>query len=274
MIQHRFALTTTSVLVALLATVASVVPAAAQAADQDHDAPYRTRVGLGPQIVPSFPGADTVRVQPFFDFVRARGDEPFAFEAPDESIGFAVLTLDRLSVGPVLGFEGRRRSSDVGGRLPAVGSTVEIGGFVQYQLAPAARLRTEVRQGIGGHRGLIADISADYVARRGDAWLFSLGPRVTITNERYERAYFGVSPSAAAASGLRAFAAGGGIESIGATAGFVRQFTPRWGIYSYAKYERLVGDPARSPIVARYGSKNQASAGLALTYTFGRGVGR
>jgi outer membrane protein len=61
------------------------------------------------------------------------------------------------------------------------------------------------------------------------------------------------------------------VQAVGVTAGYLRQLTPRWGIYSYAKYDRLVGDAADSPIVRQFGSRDQFSGGLALTYTFGGG---
>lgn len=234
--------------------------------------PRRTRIGLGPQLVPSYPGADSVSVRPFIDVSRTRGDTPFAFEAPDESGGFPLLTTNGFQFGPAFGFEGRRRSREVGGALPNVGFTVELGGFAQYAIGDSLRVRVEARQGLGGHKGLIGNVGADYIARDGDRWLFSIGPRVTLADGRYHRAYFGVAPADAAASGLPAYRADGGVQAVGATAGLLRQFTPRWGVYGYAKYDRLAGDPARSPVVRAFGSRNQASGGLALTYTFGRGV--
>ena len=251
--------------------IALATPHAAFAQDAD-DAGQETRyrVALGPQMTPRYPGADGARLSPFVDVARAKGDEVFAFEAADESFGIPVLTTNGFAFGPAANLQGKRRSRDVGGVLDEVGFTVELGGFVQYALTPAVRLRAEVRQGIGGHEGLVANVGADYVARRGDDWLFSVGPRVTLANARYNRAYFGISPAAAARSGLPVYDPGGGIEAVGATAGYIKQFTPRWGVYGYAKYDRLVGDPADSPVVARYGSRDQLSGGIALTYSFRR----
>jgi len=230
----------------------------------------RYRVALGPQITPRYPGADGGRIGPLVDVARAEGSEPYAFEAADESFGIPLFIRDRFSIGPSANLQGKRRSRDVGGVLPEVGFTVEIGGFVQYALTPAVRLRGEVRKGIGGHRGLIANVGADYVARGGDDWLFSVGPRVTLANDRFNSAYFDVTPDAAARSGLPVYDAGGGLQAVGVTAGYIKQFTPRWGVYGYAKYDRLAGDAADSPVVARYGSRNQLSGVVALTYSFRR----
>jgi outer membrane scaffolding protein for murein synthesis (MipA/OmpV family) len=245
-----------------------LVPAIAEA--QEDRPPLRTRVVLGPQLVPSYPGSDRYDVGPLVDVSRARGDEEFAFEAPDESFGFPLLHSGGFQFGPSFGFQGSRTASDVGAAVPKVGFTVEAGAFVQYQLMPAFRLRAELRKGLGGHRGLIGVVGADYVARDRDRWLFSLGPRVTLADKRYHRAYFGVTPAVATASGLPAFTADGGVQAIGVTAGAIRQLTPRWGLYGYAKYDRLVADAARSPLVRRFGSRDQLSGGIALSYTFGR----
>ncbi|MGB3739786.1 MAG: MipA/OmpV family protein [Pontixanthobacter sp.] len=239
---------------------------------QDGDTPRRTRVALGPQLVPSFPGADEVVLRPLFDFSRAEAGEEFAFEAPDESFGFSLYNDDRFAIGPAVGFEGERASEDVGGRLPEVDFTVELGAFARYQASENFRLRGEVRYGVTGHEGVIAVLGGDYVMRDGDRQLISIGPRVTLTDASYQNAYFGVAPQDAIASGLPAFDADGGVQAVGGTVGYIQQFSPRWGIYSYAKYDRLVGDAADSPVVRQFGSRDQLSGGIALTYTFGSGL--
>jgi outer membrane protein len=166
------------------------------------DGSTRTRVALGPQIQPAYPGADQMVVRPFVDFARARGDETFAFEAADQSFDIAVIDNNGFEAGPVIGFEGARRTRYARG-LPRVGFSVEPGGFVQYTFAPV-RIRAELRQGVTGHEGLTGVVSADYVARDRDDWLFAIGPRVTFANGKYQRAYFGVPAASVAATGLPA----------------------------------------------------------------------
>lgn len=246
--------------------------AAAEAQEGEARPPLRTRVALGPGVTPRYPGSDQFSFRPVIAIDRARGDDPFRFEAPDESFSPPLIRAAGFTLGPSVNFEGKRRSRDTDGRLDPVGFTVEAGGYVNYQLTPGLRLRIEARQGIGGHKGLIAIAGADVVARDGDRWLFSIGPRATFTNGRYNRAYFGVSPEESARSGLAAFRPDGGLQAVGATAGALAQFTDRWGVYGFAKYDRLVDDAARSPEVRRFGSRDQLTGGVALTYTFGRGM--
>lgn len=255
----------------VLAALALVTPALPVQA-QEADAPTRYRVALGPQLVPKFPGAKDHDIRPLVDVSRARGDELFTFEAIDESFDLRLIRSGRFSFGPAINLEGARRRRDVDADIDEVGFTVEAGGFAQMWLSDALRARVEVRKGIGGHKGLIANAGVDLVARQGNDWLFSIGPRVTLSDETYQRAYFGVSPRVAAVNGLAAFDAGSGVHAVGATAGGTYQFTPRWGVYGYAKYDRLVDDAARSPFIRAFGSRDQLSGGVALTYSFGRGV--
>lgn len=251
-------------------------PAAAQEAEAQEEAPRkeprRIRIGLGPQFVPSYPGADDHAIRPLVDVSVARGSKPFEFEAPDESFGPELISTGGLEIGPALNFEGSRTAKDVGADLDKVPFTVEAGAFIEYEFSPKFRFRLEGRKGLGGHEGWVGQAGADFVARNGDDWLFSIGPRVTWSDGRYHRAYFGVTAPESVRTGLAVYRPDGGIQAVGATAGFLTQLSKRIGIYSYAKYDRLVGDAADSPVVRVHGSRDQFSGGLALTYTFGRGL--
>ncbi|HEX8238659.1 MAG TPA: MipA/OmpV family protein [Allosphingosinicella sp.] len=258
-----------ALLLALLLLAAST--AAASAEEGEKKPPRRTRVGLGVQLVPSFPGSGDHSLRPLVDVSRSRGTRPFDFEAPDESFGPSLIKEGGLEIGPALNFEGSRTAKDVGADLDKVPFTVEAGAFVQYAFSGKFRVRTEVRRGVGGHDGWTGLAGADYIARDGDDWLFSIGPRVTVSDGRYHRAYFGVTAPESARTGLAAYRPGGGLQAVGATAGFLKQLNKRFGLYSYAKYDRLVGDSADSPVVRVHGSRDQLSGGLALTYTWGGG---
>lgn len=206
------------------------------------------------------------------NFDRARGDAPFKFEAPDDGIGIDIVSTNGFSFGPVGNFEDARTAEDVGTALPKVGFSLELGGVVKYELGDLFRLRGEVRRGVTGHKGWIGTLGGDLIFRDKDRWLFSIGPRVTWSDDKYQDAWFSVAPADSIPSGLPAFDADGGIQAYGATASFLTQFSKRWGVTTYAKYDRLTGDAADSPIVRTYGSRDQFSFGAALMYTFGPGV--
>ncbi len=206
------------------------------------------------------------------NFDRARGDTPFKFEAPDDGFGIELVNVDGFAFGPVGNFEDKRTAEDVGAALPEVDFSLELGAVVKYELGDRFRLRGELRKGLTGHKGWIGTAGADLIFRDADRWLFSIGPRVTWSDNKYQDAWFSVAPADSAPSGLPAFDAGGGIQAYGATTSFLTQFSKHWGVSAYAKYDRLTGDAADSPIVLVHGSRDQFSFGAALTYTFGRGL--
>ena len=229
---------------------------------------YRVRPGLGAQVRPEFPGADSSEWLPYVSFSVAKDDKPFGFGAPDDSLGVKLFSSGDFSAGPVVAIEGSRKESDVGAPVGKVPRTFEVGAFVQHDLSPSFRLRGEARKGIGGHEGLIGSVGADHVWRDGDNYAISLGPRLLFSDARYQRAYFGVSEEAAIASGLEPHRPGGGLHAVAATSGMQYSLGGGWGLFGYARYERLIGDARKSPIVREFGSPNQFSAGLGVNRTF------
>jgi outer membrane protein len=206
------------------------------------------------------------------NFDRVRGDTPFKFEAPDDGFGIQIVNVEGFTFGPVGNFEDARTAEDVGAALPKVDFSIELGGVAGYELGDYFRLRGELRKGLTGHKGWISSLGGDLIFRDQDRWLFSIGPRLTWSDNKYQDAWFSVDPVDSAPSGLPAYDAGGGIQAYGATTSAIVAFSPRWGLSAYAKYDRLTGDAADSPIVLTYGSRDQFSFGAGLTYTFGPGV--
>lgn len=262
---------------ALLAVAAfpALVVATAAAAQEDSppsDAPRRFRVALGPQLVPRYPGSEDLRLQPFWDVSTTRGEKPFKFESADESVGLPIFDTGRFAIGPAFNLEGSRRRDETDLAVDEVGTSLEAGAFADFWLGSSIRARGEVRKGVTGHKAIVGAVSLDYVARDGDKWLFALGPRVSLSDSKYQRAYFGVNPAASARTGLAEFRPDGGIHAVGASASALYAFNERWGLSGFVKYDRLVADAARSPIVRAIGSRNQFSGGAALTFTFNSGI--
>jgi MipA family protein len=251
---------------AMLGAAALLLTSAPALAEDKPD--IRVRVGLGAQVRPEFIGADRIDVAPLFDLDIARGANPFKFEAPDDNFAIALVSKNGFSFGPAANIEGRRKNSDVGAPVGKVKTTLEAGAFAQYEANDSIRIRGELLKGLGGHNGLVGAVGADKIWRNGDRYVFSVGPRVLFSDARYQRAYFGVTPAAALATGLPAYRPGGGVHALALASGLSYQFNDRFGLFGFARYERLVGDAAKSPIVREFGSRNQLSGGVGLNYTF------
>ena len=254
-------------------SILAAAPAAAQ--DRDDDDPdgaspgWIVTIGTGVQAAPQFPGADDLTISPMPIVGLRRAGRPVPREAPDEGFGFGLLSDEgAFNIGPALNIQRRRREEDVGAAVGNVGWTIEVGGFVEAFPMENFRLRAELRQGIGGHRGLVGDLGADIFARgRGDT-MFSIGPRVRWAAKDYMDAYYGVPVAVAASTGLSAFDPGSGIHAVGATAGMRLDMGGGFAIHGYARYDRLMNDAADSPIVGSFGSRDQFGGGIGLSYSF------
>ena len=258
------------IFVALGALAAAILPASPVLA-QDSEGALRVRPGVGAQIRPEYPGADSTEWAPYLKLSIARGDEPFGFGAPDDPFGIALFSAGGFRAGPAVALQGSRKDSEVGVPLGKVKTTIEAGGFAEFLLADQFRLRADLRKGLGGHEGLIGSIGADQIWRDGDRYVFSVGPRLLFSDSRYQRAYFGVTPEAALATGLPAYRPDGGFHGVAAAAGLHYSLGGPLGLFGYARYERLMGDARKSPVVKELGSPNQLSAGLGVSYTFTMG---
>lgn len=250
-----------------LAAALAFSPAVAQA--QEDDRPLLVTFGAGPQFLPAFPGADDYEINPLFTGGVRREGDPLNARAPDDGFGFSLTGRGGLvEIGPMIAFEGDRSSEEVGAPVGDVDFTFEPGVFVNLNVSPSFRLRVEARKGVNGHEGFVGDVGADLFLRSGTETVFSIGPRVRLADEDWMNAYFGVTPAVAVATGLPAYAPEGGISSYGAIAGLTHQFSRTLGVFAYAGYDRLSGDAAESPIVRAFGSRDQFSGGIALTFTF------
>lgn len=231
---------------------------------------YNIMIGMGPRTKAAFPGADHNKILPLPIVNVWRDSERFPVSTPDESFGLALIgKRGRASFGPTLSFATQRKGKDAIEGLSDVGFGVEVGGFVETFVAPMLRVRGEMRQSIGGHKGLTADLSVDGVVRSAnDKLTVTIGPRMRWANGKYNRAFFGVDTEDATATGLSYYRPKSGVYAYGVMTGAYYQFNDQWGAFGFAAYDRLTGDAAKSPIVTEIGSRNQFSAGIAATYKF------
>ena len=252
-------------ILAAIAVASSAVLAPTAVSAQDE--PRRVRVGLGPNVTPSYPGADSHKIGPYVDVDTARGDAPFAYEAPDESFSLPLINLGDIYIGPTLSLTGSRDAGDAPG-LREIDTTVEVGASISATITPNVYAFVEGARGIGGHDGWKGQAGVDYVMRSGDDWLFSIGPRASFGFGKYMDAYYGISAPESPAASLPPFDPDGGLESVGGTASTVLSLGGPWGVSGYVRYERLVGDASDSPVTRAFGSRDQISGGVGLNYTF------
>src|SRR5690606_36465143 len=136
--------------------------------------------------------------------------------------GLGANQLDsgsRLRAGPVLKYRHRRDQDDNRalqglGNVDAAG---EAGGFVHYDLRPFSA-GAEVRQGFGGHEGVVGDFFLAWSGLLGERTRISAGPSVTLASSDFTESYFSINSAQAARSGYSPYNADGTYVSYGLNA--------------------------------------------------------
>jgi MipA family protein len=231
---------------------------------------WTVSVGAGAEYKPDFEGAKRSMLSPVPIFSIRRAGSAEQFRGPRDSASIALLDFGNLRAGPAGKLVAARKANnfvELNG-LGDVNAAIELGGFVEYYAVDWFRTRAEVRQGFGGHHGVVADFSADVIVPVMQGLTISAGPRFTWESTQATAPYFAITAIQAAATGLPAFNARGGAHSVGAGAQVSYRFNPQWEVHSYVEYQRLLGDAANSPLVAVRGSPNQTTVGIGASYAF------
>lgn len=241
-------------------TFALAQPAAAQ--------DWRITLGGGGMLAPTYLGSDEYDVDPV-PVVDIRYRD-IAFLSTRDGLGANLWRGERLTAGPVLKYRlGRDQDDDDALRgLGDVDPAGEVGAFLKYRIAKLS-FGTELRQGFGGHEGLVGDF---WISRRfdaGDKWEFNIGPKLTLASSDFTETYFGVDAAQAARSGYNRYDADGVFVSYGLNASVGYKLTPQVTLGAFAGIEQIASDAADSPIVDQAGSATQARIGATLTYSFG-----
>lgn len=238
---------------------------------------WSVTAGVAPVYSPVFEGASDYGLSIFPDIRVKYGDDFFA-SVPD-GIGYNLINKNGWKAGPIAKIR-FGRDEETGGSpflitgdsdalqgLGEVDTAGELGGFVQY-FAHNIRTRAELRQGFGGHEGIVGDLSINYVDNYGPLF-YSFGPNATYANSDYINTYFGINNLQSINSGLANYSADSGINSYGISGSATMPINNKVAATLFSSYNRLGNEISNSPLVEERGSPNQFMVGLAFGYRFG-----
>ena len=231
---------------------------------------WTVMVGIGGEYTPDFVGSKNGKLMPIPIFSIRRAGSVDQFRGPRDSASIALFDVGNFRAGPAFKYVASRRS-DKYAELTGLGdvkAAYELGGFVEYFPVDWLRLRSELRQGMGGNTGTVADVSADVIVPLIQRLTISAGPRFTWKSTKATAPYFGVDAVQSVASGLPMYDAKGGAHSVGFGGQISYRINPQWEVHAYVEYEKLLGDAADSPLVKLRGSSNQTTIGLGASYSF------
>ncbi|HEY0302106.1 MAG TPA: MipA/OmpV family protein, partial [Rhizomicrobium sp.] len=161
-------------------------------------------IGIEGRVLPKFEGASSSMLRPFPILRVRKANEPDQFRGARDGLSFALLDAGSFKLGPVAKLRfGRKESDDSSLRgLGDIDWAFEAGAFAELWPSDWLRTRVEVRQGFGGHHGVVSDIMADVVYRATPQLTLSAGPRLTVGTAASTSPYFSITAAQAALSGL------------------------------------------------------------------------
>jgi outer membrane protein len=251
-------------LVAIVLAAAGVAVAAPASA---YD--WTVTLGIEGSVMPSYSGSDdyVLRPIPLIDIRRAG---PRRFQGTRDGANFGIFEGNNFRAG-LTGKVVQPRDQDDDNDLRGLGDVdwaLEVGAFAEYWPVQWFRARAAVRQGFGGHEGIVGDLMGDFVVPVAPQLTLSGGPRLTLATAKALDPYFSITPGQSVLSGLPVYSASGGVRSYGVGALARYEFSPQWATQIFIEYERLADSAADSPLVALRGDPNQVQVGIGLTYSF------
>lgn len=242
---------------------------------------WKFTLGIGALYKPAFVGSKDYQALAFPD-IKVEYKDLF-FASPFEGIGFNVVNRDGWRVGPIMKFDfGRTEDDDNPFRIAGdktnalrglgdMDATPELGGFVEYNHEPFS-YSLELRQGVGGHEGLVGEINLNYMGfteQLGKSIMYAFGPRATFANSTYNNALFGINSTQSINSGLARYSADSGLVSYGIGAFVVMNVSESVSLGVFGGYDRLSSEAADSPLIIERGDENQFMGGVRIRYEFG-----
>ncbi|MEW9573158.1 MipA/OmpV family protein [Rhodanobacter sp. Si-c] len=237
------------------------------AADSD-DTPTLA-AGAGVQRMPSWAGARTQRSDPI----------PFLdIELPQ--YGFSLSTEDGLQWdlirdthlhGGVYGdFQWGRDHDDLGalaGKLPALGPRATGGGYLEWDFNPQFDTGVHLSHDVNG-AGAYLEFYAEWDPPKLGLLEQSLQLRWQSMNDAAMQRFFGITTASAQALDVPAWHPEGGSQLATLEYDLFMPTSKHTGLAASLEYGYLLGNAAASPLVRRYGSRNQLTESLAFVYHF------
>lgn len=230
--------------------------------DPNKNVILRYEIRAGAQARPAYFGSDEYVLAPdfaiSFDYARLRGlGEYGSLDDSRPPSAFGIRGSLRF-IGP--------RDSDEYDELKGledIDPTLELGLGLVYRERNFEAFG-DVRYGVIGTQDFVGEIGVDAISFPTDRWELRLGPRFTFGDDGFSDTYFGVNDSEAAASGLPAYNAGGGLLGAGFEATARYRFNDLWGLEASVRADRLLNDAADSPITDM-GSEDQFRVRIGVT---------
>lgn len=228
----------------------------------------------------AYPGSDEqVRRATLLPFGIYRGR---LLRADGDTAGLRAVRTDHfeLDIGFAGSFGAGGQGLDARRGMPRLGTLLEFGPRARWRLGDAPlggrwRLDVPLRGVLDvsdgfAYRGWALEPELTWERRQGP-WRVSVSGSAILADRKLADTFYGVTPAQAIA-GRPAYTAQAGLVAWRLSTGFIRDLSPDWRLFGFARVDTVHGAANRdSPLVRQ---TTGASAGLGLSYTWLRSTSR
>lgn len=228
--------------------------------------PVTLALGAGMQRMPSWPGAARHRQTPvpYFDF-----DWPDHISLSTQDGLQLDLVRGQVLHGGVYGdYQWGRDSDDLGalrGHIATLPPRLTLGGYLEWQLTAQLDVGSDLSHDING-AGAYFRLYAEFDLPAMGLLQHSIAMSWQAMNQAAMGRYFGISPAQAETLAVAAWHPRAGSQLAELEYSVFMPTSRHTGVAAVITWGRLLGGAAASPLVARYGSRNQVSESLAFVY--------
>lgn len=224
-------------------------------------------IGASMQRMPSWAGARTQRNDPI-PFVDIELPQ-YGFQLSSETgLQWDWLRGAHLHGGLYGNFQWGRDHDDLGalaGKLPTLAPRPTAGGYLEWDFTPQLDAGAHLSHDLTGRGGYL-ELYAEWDPPRLGLLEQSLTLRWQAMNGAAMRRFFGIASGSASALGVAVWQPGAGQQLAALEYALFLPIGKHTGIATSLEFGRLLGNAAASPLVRRYGSRNQSSETLAFVY--------
>jgi MipA family protein len=229
------------------------------------DSDWSVRVGATGIYKPEYEGSDDYEYQGLPMIAISWRD--MIFLNPNNGLGAYLWNRNDVKIGASIGYSfGRNehKTSDLHG-LGDIdgGATANI--LFEWKIEDVFFDARYEQQFTGEDTGCQIHIGLGYDLRLWKKIMFKPSVRTTFASSDYMEKYFNISQSQSLRSCLPVYDSDSGFKSVGFQIMSMYILNRHWGFQTMARYDRLVGGAADSPVVK---DENQYLLGLGFSYAF------
>ncbi len=205
-------------------------------------------LGLGVAYFPWYMGSSDYRVLPLP--VVDVSYKKFLYASSQQGLGIRTMVIDNLIVGARLMYDMGRPEHGHVRHMKNLAGSIDGGIFARYLMLPwyfTGDVQTALSS--QGHSGTYGSLGGGYIYEVNYNWEINTRASMTLANERYMDAYFGVDQGDANKTGFSTYSPNGGVRDMSISSALSYYGVQNWRIFGSVGGSVLFKEAGDSDVV-------------------------